>query len=396
MAEHTHGPEQGQGSSTPPLPDVAMIGVGEALRQRREQLGWSLDDVSGWLRIRRSYLEALESGQAGILPAEVYALGFLRTYGQALGFDPESLAGFYRKGGRAAGHRPELDFPVPIPDRRLPPAVAISIGLGVVVLSYVGWYCFMGRATPLPEPVPPVASLMPGEAARNAPSPQVASILPEKSGIPDTASGQGRGQDVPVPPPLPQSPEAVQDSSESAFSGEGAAPQAAGAPEHSAEQGASVPVSGAEVAQSAAAPAGGSVVSGPSAGGQPMVIRAGQVSWIQVRDGAGKVVYDKVLQPGESWNVPEGNGPYDLTVGNAGGITVNVGDVTTPPLGRNGAVRRHLVLSAQAVRDGSLVASVAAPPVARSAPADVAPSVPHAASDTDKLNADQIEGQGLR
>lgn len=127
-----------------------------------------------------------------------------------------------------------------------------------------------------------------------------------------------------------------------------------------------------------------------------MVIRAGQVSWIQVRDGAGKVVYDKVLQPGESWNVPEGNGPYDLTVGNAGGITVNAGDVTTPPLGRNGAVRRHLVLSAQAVRDGSLVASVAAPPVARSAPADVAPSVPHAASDTDKLNADQIEGQGLR
>lgn len=383
MAEHTHGPEQGQGSSTPPLPDVAMTGVGEALRQRREQLGWSLDDMSGWLRIRRSYLEALESGQAGVLPAEVYALGFLRTYGQALGFDPDSLAGFYRKGGRAAGQRPELDFPVPIPDRRLPPAVAISIGLAVVVLSYVGWYCFMGRATPLPEPVPPVASLMPGEAAHNAPSPQVASILPEKSGISDADSGQGRLQDVPVPSPLSQTPETAQDSSETAFSGEGTAPQASGVTEHSAE-----PVAGSQSGQSVAEPVGGSVASGLSAGGQSMVIRAGQVSWIQVRDGAGKVVYDKVLHPGESWNVPEGNGPYDLTVGNAGGITVSAGDATTPPLGRNGAVRRHMVLSAQAVRDGSLAASVAPPPVV--------PPAPQSASDADKLNADQIEGQGLR
>ncbi|GAB3593467.1 helix-turn-helix domain-containing protein [Acetobacter peroxydans] len=395
MAEHTHGPEQEQGSSTPPLPDVAMIGVGEALRQRREQLGWSLDDVSGWLRIRRSYLEALESGQPGILPAEVYALGFLRTYGQAQGFDPESLAGFYRKGGRAAGQKPELDFPVPIPDKRLPPAMAISIGLGVVVLSYVGWYCFMGRSTPLPEPVPPVASLMPGEAAHNAPSPQVASILPEKSGISDPGAGQSGLQDVPAAAPLAQVPEPVPDSSEAAFSGEGTASQPEVAPENSAVHGEGAQSPGAVVAQAGITPAGGNVPPAPATSSQPMVVRAGQVSWIQVRDGAGKVICDKVLHPGESWSVPEGNGPYDLTVGNAGGITVSAGDVTTPPLGRNGAVRRHLVLSTQAVRDGSLVAAAPAP-VVRPAPSETTQPAPQPVSDADKLNADQIEGQGLR
>lgn len=393
MAEHTHGPEQGQGSSTPPLPDVAMIGVGEALRQRREQLGWSLDDMSGWLRIRRSYLEAMESGQPGILPADVYALGFLRTYGQALGFDPDSLAAFYRKGGRVAGQRPELDFPVPIPDRRLPPAVAISIGLVVVVLSYVGWYCFMGRSAPLPEPVPPVASLMPGEAAHNAPSPQVASILPEKSGIPDAGTAQNDLKDVPAPGPLAQTPETVQDSSVAAFSGEGTAPQAT-APEHPAEQAEAVPVPDSVKAQAGITPDGGRA-SGSVVGDSALVIRAGQVSWIQVRDGAGKVVYDKVLQPGDSWSVPEGNGPYDLTVGNAGGITVSAGDVTTQALGRNGAVRRHLVLSAQAVRDGSLVAG-SAPTVAHPVLPAAPKPAPQPASDADKLNADQIEGQGLR
>jgi cytoskeleton protein RodZ len=395
MAEHAHGPEQEQGSSIPPLPDVTMIGVGEALRQRREQLGWSLDDVSGWLRIRRSYLEALESGQAGILPAEVYALGFLRTYGQALGFDPDSLAGFYRKGGRAAGHKPELDFPVPIPDRRLPPAMAISIGLGVVVLSYVGWYCFMGRPTPLPEPVPPVASLMPGEAAHNAPSPQVASILPERTGISDAGAGQSGLQDMPASAPLAQMPEPVPDSSVAAFSGEGTAPQPVATREHPIGQGEGAQVPEAIVAQTGVAPAGGGAASAPAKGSASMVIRAGQVSWIQVRDGAGKVICDKVLHPGESWSVPEGNGPYDLTVGNAGGIVVSQGDVTTPPLGRNGAVRRHLVLSAQAVRDGSLVAG-ATPPVARPVSSEAAQPAPQSASDADKLNADQIEGQGLR
>lgn len=394
MAEHTHGPEQGQGGSTLPLPDVAMIGVGEALRQRREQLGWSLDDVSNWLRIRRSYLEALESGQAGVLPAEVYALGFLRTYGQALGFDPDSLASFYRQGGRTGGRKPELDFPVPIPDRRLPPAVAISIGLGLVVFSYVGWYCLMGRTSPLPEPVPPVASLMPGEAAHNAPSPQVASILPEKSGISDTVANQSGLQDVPVPAPLAQTPEIAQDSSVAAFSGEGTAPQAgSSAPEPtSAAAGAwlpgqpvgPAPVDGAETAEA------------PAAGSDTLSIRASQVSWIQVRDGAGKVVYDKVLNPGESWSVPVANGPYDLTVGNAGGIAVSAGDVTTPPLGRNGAVRRHLVLSAQAVRDGSLAANVATQPVARTMPSQPVRQAAPPASDADKLNADQMEGQGLR
>lgn len=395
MAEHTHGPEQEQGSSTPPLPDVAMIGVGEALRLRREQLGWSLDDVSGWLRIRCSYLEALESGRAGVLPAEVYALGFLRTYGQALGFDPDSLAGFYRKGGRTVGQKPELDFPVPIPDRRLPPAVAISIGLGVVVLSYVGWYCLMGRSTPLPERVPPVASLMPGEATHNAPSPQVASILPEKSGLSDSNADQSGLQDIPAPEPLAQTPDPAPDSSVTAFSGEGTAPQPEAVPEHPAVQGERAQVPGAVAAQSGIKSAGNGASSVPATGSQPMVIRAGQVSWIQVRDGVGKIICDKVLHPGESWSVPEGNGPYDLTVGNAGGITIAAGDMTTPPLGRNGAVRRHLVLSEQAVRNGSLVAATPVS-VVRPMPSEATQPAPHPVSDADTLNADQIEGQGLR
>lgn len=100
MAEYAQGSDQEQGSPLPPLPDVEVLGVGEALRKRREQLGWSIGDVAAWLRIRSVYLEALENGNASVLPAEVYALGFLRAYGRLSGLIPTRCSSFIvRKGG---------------------------------------------------------------------------------------------------------------------------------------------------------------------------------------------------------------------------------------------------------------------------------------------------------
>src|ERR1700712_4936695 len=65
--------------------------VGTDLRAARERLGWSVEECAGALRIRREYLAALENGRCAGLPGPAYAAGFLRSYGRALGLDPDDL-----------------------------------------------------------------------------------------------------------------------------------------------------------------------------------------------------------------------------------------------------------------------------------------------------------------
>ncbi|WP_197463968.1 helix-turn-helix domain-containing protein [Acetobacter cerevisiae] len=367
MAESGSVPEQELPAFSPPLPDVESLGVGAALRTRREQLGWSLPDVAAWLRIRESYLEALESGRAGVFPAEAYALGFLRTYGAALGFDASALVVRYKREGKGGGRKPDLTFPAPPPDRRIPPGVSVSLGLAVILASYIGWYHFIGHAPPLPEHVPPVATIIPGAQTNNAPSPQVASILPGPGAVPsrrpeDQASSGVNGASVPQAqagsqPPLDQN--GNPDFSKPSF------PATQG--EATPDAGAVAGVTGVTATGNSGAAGGTQPVSDQPGATTPAALPDNQVvlkaiapSWVQVKDASGKVAYDHIMQVDDQWTVPAEGGPYSLTVGNAGGIVLSSGTVTTQPLGRNGSVRRKLVLTPEAVKDGSLAAAQAA------------------------------------
>lgn len=61
----------------------------EELRERRQALGLSIDDVYRKLRIPVDCVRAFEEGRAEDLPTLCYAQGFLRTYCQFLELDPE-------------------------------------------------------------------------------------------------------------------------------------------------------------------------------------------------------------------------------------------------------------------------------------------------------------------
>jgi cytoskeleton protein RodZ len=120
---------------------------------------------------------------------------------------------------------------------------------------------------------------------------------------------------------------------------------------------------------------------------------------VQVRQAGGKVIYDHVLQPGESWIVPSDVGTVTLTTGNAGGLTLAADGAVTPVLGRVGAVRRAVPLNAQAIHDGSIVDTAPATPgsaVYPQKPAHAAPAAaaPHRDNDAtaDSLNARQLQG----
>lgn len=75
-----------------------MSPLGETLRRARLERGITFEDAERVTRIPRKYLEALETENYGILPAPVFARGFLRSYAGYLGLDPGALLPFFPVG----------------------------------------------------------------------------------------------------------------------------------------------------------------------------------------------------------------------------------------------------------------------------------------------------------
>jgi len=107
----------------PPQQDWAQytnMAVGEILRRTREYYNLRIEDVERALRIRASQLTALEEGDVSKLPGRVYAIGFVRAYSEFLGLDGDKMVHLFK--AQLVGHkpRPELNFPVPASESKLP------------------------------------------------------------------------------------------------------------------------------------------------------------------------------------------------------------------------------------------------------------------------------------
>ncbi|ATU72585.1 hypothetical protein SXCC_04679 [Gluconacetobacter sp. SXCC-1] len=336
--------------ATAPAPGTTSIAsVGDILRTRREELGWKLPDVAAWLRIRLPYLEALEAGRAAELPGSAYAIGFLRTYAKALGLESEQLAERFKVESRGAfTRRSELTFPMPLPDRGLPTGVLLLCGIVILVGAYVGWYKLSssegtGNDTPARLTLPGLSS--PPTTA----SPQVASMLPP-------------ADERPTPQPLPPQ-------EREALTGMPATPATPAAPPPSdppmpAPAAPTQPLEKMGEDRNMLAQQQAAAQSAPAApvAGDTVTLNASAATWVQVRKPGGPVLYDHVLQPGETWQAPADQTGLVLTVGNAGGLTLSSGGVTTQPLGRNGEVRRNIPLTPAAVADGSVMQAAAPAP----------------------------------
>lgn len=76
-------------------PDGGGSSFGGWLRQHREIRGISLREIAESSKISIRYLEALETSRFSILPAPVFAKGFLRQYASLVGLDPDEVVNFY-------------------------------------------------------------------------------------------------------------------------------------------------------------------------------------------------------------------------------------------------------------------------------------------------------------
>ena len=68
-----------------------MEALGEQLRAARTKLGLTPAAAAAQLRVRTSYVEAMEREDWGVLGAPVYVRGFLRNYAKLLGMNAENV-----------------------------------------------------------------------------------------------------------------------------------------------------------------------------------------------------------------------------------------------------------------------------------------------------------------
>jgi len=113
--------------------------LGETLRKARLDKNITFEDAERVTRIPRRYLEALELENFGILPAPVYARGFLRSYSSYLGLEPKDLLPFF-----PVGHveEPNLEsLPEVTEPRTWNPSSLIAIGVvGALIVLVIALY----------------------------------------------------------------------------------------------------------------------------------------------------------------------------------------------------------------------------------------------------------------
>lgn len=166
-----------------PAADGGFAAIGDRLRRARERAGLARADVALRTRINQRHLAAIEDGDFAALPGRIYAVGFARSYADAVGLDGAAIAAEVRRelserDARASAppsHRLDLDDPAKVPSRRLA-WVAGVLAILLVAAGAVFWSSFLSPAVELP-PVRSEAALAAVAPALNPPV-QEAAISP--------------------------------------------------------------------------------------------------------------------------------------------------------------------------------------------------------------------------
>jgi cytoskeleton protein RodZ len=320
-----------------------MASVGAYLRELRTRRGLSLEEIARTTRVAHRYLAALENDAFTELPAPVFIRGFIRAYCQALGESPhEALRHF---DGQEGGAVTASSAPPSLPRAGAPePRPRGTIMVSFVLLVILGMALFtvalvirpgdrVDRAVVdvRPQPPGPATSAdtpLPGPpSAAPPPPPAPTTTMPPSPTSPPAAR-------QPVPAPAPAAPPTPTPGAPTVNPRPPATPPAIGAtPE-------TPPVRSPSPAP--AATPNLSAVVGPVTAPYRLIARTSESTWIRVRTEDGRSS-EETVPAGEvrEW---VSDRPFVLTVGNAGGVSLELNGRTLPPLGSHGVVIPRLVL----------------------------------------------------
>ena len=155
--------------------------VGDLLRRTRQEQNIAVEQVAGTLRIRAAYITAIEQGRYDRLPGSVYALGFVRTYANALGLDGEEAVRRFKLESAGLEQRRDLAFPMPLTSRSMPGGRVVLVAFVLAVCSYAIWHYVSTSDLDRPERVASVPTELlppPPPAPTPAPAPAAAPAAP--------------------------------------------------------------------------------------------------------------------------------------------------------------------------------------------------------------------------
>jgi cytoskeleton protein RodZ len=272
MMEQAPEDNIGQGGDSAVIPTVSL---GATLREARERLGLSLEDVASQIKFAPQQIEALENDDFRQLSERAFVRGFVRNYARVLHLDAQPLLESLPKPELNSLHLLQNSVEMPFPDARLPQRqnlvwLGAALLLAVLVVVFAVWH----YTTPVVEPrvaqvETPIA--LPAEMKIIA-----VSSVPEAEGIAPS-----------VPATLPLQPAVVQ------------------SPVQAATQPAPQVQPAKPVAQTTVPPQNAAVR-----------LAFDNESWVEIRDKDGNILSSQVNARGSELRL-EGNAPLSLAIGRA-------------------------------------------------------------------------------
>jgi cytoskeletal protein RodZ len=264
--------------------------VGLYLRAVRERRGKALADLVTVTRVRRSYLEAIETSDYAALPSRPFAIGYVRAYANALGLEGETAAEIYKH--EAPNESADLRAPIGVKHDR-PERRPLFIGLAIAAVAAVVVWNIAQRVLTASD-APPPSPLPAAVAVEEAPVPQGPITL-------GAATPPPAEQTTPVPyvtpglslQPLPP-------------------PAGEAAPTATAEPAPPVPAPVRQLKPATVAAAPEPVftpkgeIYGADASGPTVVLQARKAASLIVRGAGGEVYFARQLVAGESYRAPIG------------------------------------------------------------------------------------------
>lgn len=379
------------------------LSLGDIMRGERATMGKSLLDVQRELKIKATYISAIENTDPSAFDTPGFVAGYVRSYARYLGLDPDwAFKTFCDEGNfevahgmspdarvrsdrapgvkksKAASEKPaHLRDPFTEPSvsylpkgeatfSRIEPRALASVAVLLALLAgigYGGWAVLQEvqkvRLTPVEQTPEVLAEL----------DPLADAIRPEPETTPSLA-----GLDAPVTDSFDRlsRPEALDVPVLIARDGPIAAidPDTIGALAPSRREGFigaraprpdNIPFAVPGETETVAASMGDIGPPAPPVqvieDADPTVaLFAVRPSWVRVRAADGTVIFEKILDAGERFDVPVTEEPPTLRAGNANALFLSVGDATYGPVGTGPEVVKDVVLGAEAVRETFAIA----------------------------------------
>ena len=367
--------------------------LGDVMRGERATLGKSLLDVQRELKIKATYIAAIENADITAFETQGFVAGYVRSYARYLGMDPDAaFAKFCREanfevahGMSAAASSPainavrsraggEMRDPFTDPNATFIPrgeafmarvepgaigSIAVLVAL-IVGLGYGGWSVLQEVQR---------VQLAPIDQA-----PVVVAELDPLADVTDDAPTTGQPDD-----------EALTADAGNAALDRLYRPEALDVPVMEARDG---PIAAIDprvsglpgISSAATVTAAGDVpVQVVAANAPPVELLAVRPSWVRVSAADGTVLFEKILDAGERYVVPQLQEPATLRTGNAGSIYFAVNGQTFGPSGPGANVVKDVALSPVALTERFAAADPAgdadlAQFVAEVMPADLGPA----------------------